>query len=77
MPLEGKSGNWRMDCLSLILRLASSEVEEEWEEVSLIGAVSVEASCWSRLDCVEVGSGILREGRKEGEERAVMEESIY
>lgn len=53
-----------MDCLSLILRLASSEVEEEWEEVSLIGAVSVEASCWSRLDCVEVGSGILREGRR-------------
>lgn len=53
-----------MDCLSLILRLASSEVEEEWEEVSLIGAVSVEASCWSRLGCVEVESDILRGGKK-------------
>lgn len=53
-------------------------MEEEWEEVSLIGAVSVEASCWSRLGCVEVESDILREGRKEGTaERAVMEESIY
>lgn len=63
-----------MDCLSLILRLASSEVEEEWEEVSLIGAVSVEASCWSRLGSIEVESGILRgkEGRrrrKSGDER--------
>lgn len=55
-----------MDCLSLILRLASSEVEEELEEVSLIGAVSVEASCcWSRLGSAEVKSDILR-GRKEG-----------
>lgn len=56
-----------MDCLSLILRLASSEVEEEWEEVSLIGAVSVEASCWSRLGCVEVESGILKgKGERKG-----------
>lgn len=66
-----------MDCFSLILRLASSEVEEELGEVSRIGGVSVEASCCSRLGCAEVESDILREGRKEEEERAVMEESIY
>lgn len=67
-----------MDCLSLILRLASSVVEEEWEEESRIGGVSVEASCWFRLGCVEVEFDILREGRtEEYEERAVMEESIY
>lgn len=58
-----------MDCLSLILRPVSSEVEEEWEGVSLIGGVSVEASCCFRLDCFEVESGILREGRKEGRRR--------
>lgn len=61
-----------MDCLSLILRLASSEVEEEWEEVSLIGAVSVEASCWSRLGCVEVEFGILK-GKGERKEEKMKE----
>lgn len=66
-----------MDCFSLILRLASSEAEEELEEENPIGGASVEASCWSRLGCAEVESGIVREGRKEEEERAVMEESIY
>lgn len=77
MPLVGKSRNWRMDCLSLILRLASSEVEEELGEVSRIGGASVEASCWSRFGCAEVKSGIVRKGRKEEDEGAVMEESIY
>lgn len=63
--MVGKSGNWRMDCCSFILRLASSEEEAELAGVSRNGGVSVEASCWSRLECAEVGSDMLREGRKE------------
>lgn len=31
------------------------------------GGVSVEASCWARLECAEVESDMVREGRKEEE----------
>lgn len=62
--MVGKSGNWRMDCCSFILRLESSEEEAELAGVSRNGGVSGEASCWTRLECDEVESDMLREGRR-------------
>lgn len=71
IPLVGKSGNWRIDCFSFTLRLASSVAEEEWVEANRIEGISEKASKLSGLGWAEIQSGMLKRGRKEGENERV------
>lgn len=66
MPGEGKSGNWRKDLWSLILRLESSEEGAGWwedcREVS-------EASGRFLGGCEEVESGMMKGKRRRRQEK--------
>lgn len=63
MPGVGKSGNWRRDFCSLILRPGSSEEVEAWEG-DCLGFWFWVASGRSRGGCSEVEGDMVRE--KEG-----------
>ena len=69
MPLVGKSGNWRRDWWSLILRLANSAAEEVEEAASPFWGAR-EASGLSRGGCEEVESVMAKGGREGGRRRS-------